>query len=295
MPSPPANGPRLRDMPILSPGGFSRLAWAEWGDETAPRTVLCVHGLTRNGRDFDVLAAALAEAGWRVVAPDVPGRGRSQWLRRPEDYAYPTYLGALAALIGRLAVAEVDWIGTSMGGLIGMMLAAQPGTPIRRLVLNDIGPFIPKAALQRIGDYVGHDPRFDDLVAVEAYLRHVHAPFGPLTDAQWHHLAEYGATPAEPGHLRLHYDPAIAHPFKTGPIEDVALWPVWDAIACPTLVLRGAMSDLLLPGIAEEMTQRGVAAGRGLVRLRTIAEAGHAPALMAADQLAIVREFLAAS
>lgn len=282
-------------MPILSPGGFSRLAWAEWGSETAQRTVVCVHGLTRNGRDFDVLAGSLVEAGWRVIAPDVPGRGRSDWLRRPEDYSYPTYLAALAALIGRLAVSEVDWVGTSMGGLIGMMLAAQPGTPIRRLVLNDVGPFIPKAALQRIGDYVGHDPRFDDLAAAEIYLRHVHAPFGALTDAQWHHLAEYSAAPAEPGHLRLHYDPAIAQAFKTGPIEDVSLWPVWDAIACPTLVLRGAMSDLLLPEIADEMTRRGAAAGRGLVQLRTIADAGHAPALMATDQIAMVREFLAAS
>lgn len=282
-------------MPILSPGGFSRLAWAEWGSETAPRTVVCVHGLTRNGRDFDVLAGSLVEAGWRVIAPDVPGRGRSDWLRRPEDYSYPTYLAALAALIGRLAVSEVDWVGTSMGGLIGMMLAAQPGTPIHRLVLNDVGPFIPKAALQRIGDYVGHDPRFDDLAAVVSYLRHVHAPFGALTNAQWRHLAAYSAAPAEHGHFRLHYDPAIAQAFKTGPIEDVALWPVWDAIACPTLVLRGAMSDLLLPEIADEMTRRGAAAGRGLVQLRTIADAGHAPALMATDQIALVREFLAAS
>lgn len=282
-------------MPILSPGGFGRLAWAEWGSETAPRTLLCVHGLTRNGRDFDVLAAALAEAGWRVIAPDVPGRGRSEWLRRPEDYAYPVYAAALAALIGRLAVDTVDWVGTSMGGLIGMMLAAQPGTPIRRMVLNDIGPFVPKAALQRIGDYVGHDPRFESLGALEAYLRHVHAPFGALTDAQWRHLAEYSASPAEHGHLRLHYDPAIAQAFKTGPIDDVTLWPVWDAIACRMLVLRGAASDLLLPDTAAEMMRRGAAAGQGLVQLRTIAGTGHAPALMAADQVAIVREFLAAA
>ncbi len=281
-------------MPVLSPGGFVRLAWAEWGDEAAARTVLCVHGLTRNGRDFDVLAAALAAAGWRVVAPDVLGRGRSEWLRRPEDYSYPVYLAAIAALIGRLGVDSVDWIGTSMGGLIGMMLAAQPGTPIRRLVLNDIGPFIPKAALQRIADYVGHDPRFEALAAVEAYLRHVHAPFGALTDEQWRHLAEHGAVPADRGHLRLHYDPAIAQAFKAAPLDDIALWPIWEAVACPALVLRGAESDLLSHPTAEEMTRRGAAASRGLVRLSTIAGAGHAPALMAADQIAIVREFLAA-
>ena len=286
--------PRLRSLPVLSPSGFVRLAWAEWGDEGAARTVLCVHGLTRNGRDFDVLAAALAEAGWRVVAPDVPGRGRSDWLRRPEDYGYPFYLAALAALIGRLAVDSVDWVGTSMGGLIGMMLAAQPGTPLRRLVLNDVGPFLPPAALERIGAYVGLDPRFQTLDALEAYLRRVHAPFGALTDAQWRHLAEHSARPAEQGRLRLHYDPAIAQAFKTVPPEGVVLWPVWEAVACPTLVIRGAASDLLAEETAEEMTRRGAAASRGLVSLRTIGDAGHAPALMAADQIAIVREFLSA-
>jgi pimeloyl-ACP methyl ester carboxylesterase len=286
--------PRLQSMPVLTPGGFVQLAWAEWGDANATRTAVCVHGLTRNGRDFDVLAEALARAGWRVAAPDVPGRGRSERLRRIEDYTYPVYMAALSALIGRLAVPSVDWIGTSMGGLIGMMLAAQPGTPIRRLVINDIGPFIPKASLQRIADYIGQDRAFDSLDALEAYLRRVHAPFGALTDAQWRHLATYSSAPAETGGLRLHYDPAIAQAFKAGPIEDVAVWPVWEAIACPVLVLRGAESDLLVKDTAEEMTRRGAAAASGQVQLRTIAGAGHAPALMAPDQVAIVREFLAA-
>lgn len=282
-------------MPVLSPSGFVRLAWAEWGPEDAARTVLCVHGLTRNGRDFDVLAGALAAAGWRVVAPDVSGRGRSQWLRGAADYTYPFYLSAIAALIGRLAVEAVDWVGTSMGGLIGMMLAAQPATPIRRMVINDIGPFIPKAALQRIADYVGRDPHFADVAALEAYLRQVHAPFGPLTDAQWRHLAEHSAAPADGGQWRLRYDPAIATAFKAAPIEDVALWPVWDAVACPTLVLRGAVSDLLSAETAAEMSRRGAAAQRGLVAVHTIAGVGHAPALMADDQIALVREFLSAS
>ena len=287
-------GPRLQSMPVLTPGGFVQLAWAEWGEADAARTAVCVHGLTRTGRDFDVLAAALAEAGWRVVAPDVPGRGRSERLRRSEDYSYPVYMAALSALIGRLAVPQVDWIGTSMGGLIGMMLAAQPGAPIRKLVINDIGPFIPKASLQRIADYIGQDRRFDSLAELEAYLRRVHAPFGALTDAEWRHLATHSSAPAENGKVRLHYDPAIAQAFKAAPIDDVALWPVWEAIARPVLVLRGAESDLLLKDTAEEMTRRGAAAARGLVQLRTIAGAGHAPALMAPDQVAIVREFLAA-
>lgn len=286
--------PRLQSMPVLSPGGFTQLAWAEWGDERAARTAVCVHGLTRNGRDFDVLAAALADAGWRVIAPDVPGRGRSERLRRSEDYTYPFYMAALSALIGRLAVATVDWIGTSMGGLIGMMLAAQPGSPIRRLVVNDIGPFIPKASLQRIADYIGQAYSFGTQAELEGYLRRVHAPFGALTDAQWRHLATYSSAPVENGHVCLHYDPAIAQAFKSAPIDDISLWPIWEAITGPVLVLRGADSDLLLKDTAEEMTRRGAAATRGLVQLRTIAGAGHAPALMAADQVALVRDFLAA-
>jgi pimeloyl-ACP methyl ester carboxylesterase len=289
-----AMAPRLNSMPVLTPGGFVDLAWAEWGDEAAARTAVCVHGLTRNGRDFDVLAEALAGAGWRVAAPDVPGRGRSQPLRRSADYTYPVYMAAVSALIGRLSAPAVDWIGTSMGGLIGMMLAAQPGTPIRRLVINDIGPFIPKASLQRIADYIGVEQHFDTVAALEAYLRRVHAPFGALADAQWRHLATYSSVAAEAGKIRLHYDPAIAQAFKAAPLDDISLWPVWEAIACPVLVLRGAQSDLLLEETAAEMTRRGAAAARGLVQLCTIDGAGHAPALMAADQIAIVRDFLAA-
>jgi len=295
MPS-PSMMPRLCSMPVLSPtGGFVRLAWAEWGAEDSRRTVLCMHGLTRNGRDFDVLAAALAAAGWRVVAPDVPGRGRSEWLRRPEDYGYPFYVAAMAALIGRLGVDTLDWVGTSMGGLIGMMVAAQAATPIRRLVLNDVGPLVPKAAIEVIAGYVGHDPRFENLAAVAAYLRHIHAPFGKLTDAQWRHLATHSSAPADRGHLRLHYDPAIANAFKGVEIKDAVLWPVWEAVACPTLVLRGAESNLLLRETAAEMTRRGAAAAGGLVELREIAEAGHAPALMAPDQIELVRDFLGRS
>jgi pimeloyl-ACP methyl ester carboxylesterase len=239
-------GPRFEQMKVLSPGGFVRVAWVEWGARDANKVAICCHGLTRNGRDFDPLALALAAAGWRVVAPDVPGRGRSEWLKRPEDYTYPFYVAAMAALIGRVGaetvdwvgtsmggligigrpgIESVDWIGTSMGGLIGMMLAAQPGTPIRRLVLNDIGAVVPKASIERIADYVGHDPRFETLDAAEAYLRHIHAPFGKLSDAEWRHLATHSTAAADKGHLRLHYDPAIAKAFASAKIEDVVLWP----------------------------------------------------------------------
>ncbi|MBI3452672.1 MAG: alpha/beta hydrolase [Rhodospirillales bacterium] len=285
--------PRLCDFPVLAPhGGFIRLAWAEWGPPDAPRSVVCVHGLSRNGRDFDRLAEVLAADGRRIVAPDIPGRGRSAWLADPADYGYPFYVAVMAALLARLGAETVDWIGTSMGGLIGMLLAAQPGTPIRRLALNDIGPFIPKAALERIGTYVGADPRFDDLAGVEAYLRRVHAPFGPLADDEWRHLAVHSAAPAGNGRLRLHYDPAIARPFIAQPPTDVDLWPVWDLVACLVLIVRGAESDLLLGDTARAMTGRGVAAAKGAVRLAEIAGVGHAPALMARDQIALIRDFL---
>jgi pimeloyl-ACP methyl ester carboxylesterase len=286
--------PRLHDFFALGPQGFTRVAYAEWGPASAPRTVVCVHGLTRNSRDFDALATALAAEGVRVVAPDIPGRGRSAWLPEAAGYGYPFYVGAMAALIARLNVARIDWVGTSMGGLIGMMLAAQKETPIRRLVLNDIGAFLPKASLERIASYVGADPAFDDLEGVEDYLRRVHAPFGDLTDAQWRHLASHSTRVGADGKLHLHYDPAIAAAFTTKAPEDVALWPVWDLVACPTLILRGAQSDLLRPETVGEMKSRGAAGTAGKVETADIEGCGHAPALMAADQIALVSRFLAA-
>lgn len=283
--------PRESVVPVLGPAGFTRVALYEWGPPRASSAAVCLHGLTRNARDFDVLAAGLAEAGHRVVAIDMPGRGRSPWLAGPQDYAYPLYLASVAAAIARMDVESVSLVGTSMGGIIAMMLAAQPGTPVARLVVNDVGPFIPKAAIARIAAYVGMDPLFPDLAALERALRTVHAAFGALTDAQWRHLAEHGARRVAEG-WRLHYDPAIGVPFTAKPPEDVVLWPVWDRIACPTLVLRGAESDLLMPETAREMTTRGAAGAAGQVRLVEIAGCGHAPALMADDQVALVRDFL---
>lgn len=280
--------PRLHTLPFLLPQGFFDLAYVDWGPREG-RPVVCAHGLTRNARDFDVLAQALAARGRRVVAVDFPGRGGSDWLPDPALYAYPTYLAALAALIARLDCETVDWVGTSMGGLAGMMLAAQPGTPIARLVVNDVGPFIPKAALERIGSYVGETRRFASRAEVEAYLRRVAAPFGALSDAQWRHMAEHGAVRDGEG-WRLHYDPAIAAPFKTAPAADVDLWAVWERIAAPTLVIRGAESDLLLSDTAQRMTTRT----QGSVRLAVFAGCGHAPALMAEDQIATVADFVAA-
>ena len=277
----------IETISCLGSHGFHHLAYTEWAGPPGARTVLCVHGLTRNGRDFDALAATLSRR-FRVVCPDVAGRGKSDWLSHPEDYGYPLYLSDMAALIARLGVAEIDWVGTSMGGLIGMMMAAQPGTPIRRLIVNDIGPLIAVEGLQRIATYVGADPVFADLGELEAYLRAVSASFGTLSDAQWRHMAEHGARRRPDGTLGRAYDPAIAEAFKavTG---DVDLWPVWDAIRCPTLVLRGAESDLLRAVDAAAMTRRGPKA-----RIVELPGIGHAPSLMTDEQIAIVEDFLAA-
>jgi pimeloyl-ACP methyl ester carboxylesterase len=276
---------RTHELSCLGPHGFHRMTYYEWGDVANPRVVVCAHGLTRNGRDFDTLARALAPR-FRVVCPDVAGRGLSQWLTDKEDYGYPLYLADMAALIARTGAQRLSWVGTSMGGLIGMMLAAQPGTPIERLLVNDVGPFIPRAALERLAVYVGKAPRFATLNECEQYLRMVLAPFGVLTDEQWRHLAEHASRRNNDGSFDLSYDPAIAQAFA-GPLQDVVLWPVWDAVRCPTLVLHGKESDLLLRSTAEEMTRRGPNAQ--LVEFEGI---GHAPALMAEDQIAVVRRFL---
>jgi pimeloyl-ACP methyl ester carboxylesterase len=277
-----------RSLVAIGPHGFHRLVYYEWPGPAAAPTLLCVHGLTRNGRDFDALAEALS-LHYRVICPDMPGRGQSQWLADPADYNYALYLGDIAALIARLDVATIDWVGTSMGGIIGMLFAALPGAPLRRLVINDVGALVAKEALERIATYVGLDPSFPDLAALEAALRRIHAPFGPLTDAQWHDLATHSARRKSDGTLGLAYDPKIGDAFKQGPIKDVDLWSSWDAIGCPTLLLRGAQSDILRASDAVAMTQRGPRA-----KLVEFAGIGHAPALMAADQIAAIRDFLLA-
>ena len=280
--------PRIAFVEAPLQSGVHQIAYADWGSPAAERTVICSHGLTRNGRDFDALARRLVtEVKARVICPDMAGRGRSDWLRDPAGYGYPQYIADMTALIASLPVARVDWIGTSMGGLIGMFMAAAPDTPIRTLIMNDVGPFLPHAALERIAGYVGNDERFDSLVALETHLRQIHAPFGPLTDAQWAHLAEHGHRRRTDGSHGLAYDPGIAVNVRQA-VQDWDFWEVWDKIACPTLVLRGAVSDLLGAEIAMEMTQRGPRA-----ELVTFPGIGHAPALMAEDQLELVCRWLA--
>lgn len=271
----------------LGKTGFHRIAYTEWGAPAAKRTLVCVHGLTRNGRDFDTLAAAL-EDRYRIVCPDIAGRGRSDWLAGGKHYYNPNYLSDLVALLAKLGVEEVDWLGTSMGGILGMLLAAIPGSPVKRLIVNDVGPFLPRTALERIASYVGTVTEFADLAALEAYIREIHAPFGPLTDAQWRHMVEHGHRVLDNGKVALAYDPAIGDNFRAGPLEDADMWAYWDAIKCPTLVIRGESSDLLRREDAEAMTRRGPKA-----TLVEIPGCGHAPALMDAAQIAIVRDWLA--
>lgn len=274
----------------LSSEGFHRMAYVEWGAADNPRVLLCVHGLTRCGRDFDFFAQAL-ENEYRVVCPDVAGRGLSGWLKTKALYALPQYCADMAVLIARLNVETVDWVGTSMGGLIGMALAAQPNSPIRRLVLNDVGPVITAASLTRIGDYLGNPPRFATLDEAERYIRTVSASFGRLTDAQWRHLTVHVVRQDADGQYAFRYDPGIAESYRAAQLasdgKDIEMWPLYDAITCPALVLRGAQSDLLTPEAAQAMQRRGPRA-----RVVEIPDVGHAPMLLDGTQVAPVRDFL---
>jgi pimeloyl-ACP methyl ester carboxylesterase len=287
---------RQKFVQCLSPAGFHKMAYVEWGDPANPRVLVCVHGLTRCGRDFDFLAQALA-AEYRVVCPDVVGRGQSDWLRDPQHYAIPQYAQDMVALLARLDVEAVDWLGTSMGGMIGMALAAQPSSthgPIRKLILNDVGPVIAAGALKRIGEYLATPPDFASPEEAEAYIRIIAAPFGQLTDAQWRHLTAHVIKSGPIGRFQLRYDPGIAAPFATaaaaasqGEGKDIELWPLYDAIRCPTLVIRGEHSDLLSRESVKQMCARGPKASSV-----EIPDVGHAPMFMDDAQVAVVRGFL---
>jgi len=266
---------------------FYKMAFVEFGNPAAP-AVVCAHGLTRNGRDFDALAEALSDR-FHVICPDLPGRGKSDWLPDAAAYQPPSYVVALAHLLAQINK-PVAWVGTSLGGICGMMLAAAPGTPLTRLVLNDLGPLIPAAALKRIRDYMSDAPeRFASLAALEAHLRIIHAPFGKLTDAQWAHLARFSARTVldqtGQGAFAMHYDPKIVDPIRANVPLDVDMWPLWNLISIPRLAIRGAESDLLLADTYERMLATGA---EGYV----VEDAGHAPALMDEASIARIRAFL---
>jgi pimeloyl-ACP methyl ester carboxylesterase len=280
---------RKRSVQCLSPAGLHRMAYLEWGDPRNPNVVVCVHGLTRSARDFDALARSLS-GQFRVVCPDVAGRGDSDWLADPLHYVLPQYLADMVTLVARLDVARVNWVGTSMGGLIGMFLAAQKATPVGRLVLNDAGPVVTRASLERIATYVGIVPTLRSIEEAEAMVRAISQPFGPHTDAEWRFLTEHYVRKNADGSYRLHYDPRLGEPFRAQlPEKDLEFWEVYDSIRCPTLVIRGAESDLLTRATCTQMTVRGPKAA-----LTELAGVGHAPTLMHDDQIEIVRAFLLA-
>jgi pimeloyl-ACP methyl ester carboxylesterase len=277
---------RQRFVSALGPSGFHKIAYREWPGPAGAPTLLCVHGLTRNGRDFDIVAETLS-AHYRVICPDMAGRGLSDDLAQSAQYNYALYLADLATLISRLDVESLDWLGTSMGGVLGMMMAATPGAPIRRLAINDIGAVVAKAGLERIAGYVGLDPKFDTLDALADVMAENFVGSDKLARTTILSLAEGASRKLADGRYGLAYDPHIGDVFKAAPPQDVDLWSVWERISCPTLVLRGGVSDILPADVAQAMTQRGPKA-----KLVVFAGVGHAPWLASDDQIAPLRDFL---
>lgn len=277
--------PIFGSFPYTDENGTVWLAFVDWGTRRRGRVVVCAHGLTRQGRDFDALARALS-TDFQAIAIDVAGRGRSGWLADKAGYTFETYLRHVWGLMDYRALTAMDWVGTSMGGILGMLLAAAEDSPIRRLVINDVGPFVSGAALATIGRHVGNNPRFANLQAACDYLREVHAGFGDLTDADWSDMTTHSVTREVDGSYLLHYDPAIGDALEQPP-GDVDLWAVYDRIKCPVLVLRGAQSEVLTAATAREMTERGPRAD-----LVEFEGCGHAPALMDDAQISVVQEWL---
>ena len=286
--------PTLHHVQCLDTRGLHRMAYWQWAQQAnldRPRTLVCVHGMSRQGRDFDTLARDLA-SHTRVICPDVVGRGRSDRLADPMGYAIPSYVADMVTLVARLDVAEVDWVGTSMGGLIGLGLASLPASPVRKLVLNDVGPAIEPAAIARIASYLGQPATWQTVEEAAAALWSVSQGFGPHTPEQWLDLTRPQLVPAPGGGVMSRYDPAIAVPLRALTPEilkagEALTWEAYERVRCPTLLIRGADSDLLTPAAAKAMTERGPKA-----RLVEFSGVGHAPTLVAADQRAAVRAFL---
>lgn len=293
--------PTLNYVHCPDASGGHRMAYWEWGNPQSAHVVVCVHGLSRQGRDFDVLARALCDKAGndlRVVCPDVAGRGQSDWLKDPAGYQVPNYAADMLALLAQLQPTTLDWVGTSMGGLIGLVVCGQADlplpVPVRRLVLNDVGPSIQWDALQRIGEYLGRAVQFDSVQQAADALWAISTSFGPHTPAQWLAFSRpmVKAVAGVPGRWTLHYDPAIAVPFRAMTPEMAAqsealLWQLYDNIKATTLLLRGAQSDLLSLETAQAMTVRGPKA-----RLVEFAGVGHAPTFIVDGQVQTVTSFL---
>ncbi|MDO6562679.1 alpha/beta hydrolase [Amphritea sp. 1_MG-2023] len=281
---------RTRSVMALDASGFHRVVYHEWGSVDNDRVLMCVHGLARNSRDFDDLAATLAR-DYRVVCPDMPGRGESDWLASGVAYDIPGYMNDIVTLLARLDVEQVDWVGTSMGGIIGICLAALPGSPIRSLVLNDIGCFIDKTALQRIARYLG-DHRFHSLMDVEQYMRQTYSAYRGLNDKQWQHLVKFGhrlvmdeSSADKP--YALHYDPRIAEQSLAVQDQDIDLEPFWRQVTCPQLLIWGDQSDVLNADTVARMQQH-----RADLDLYRIPGMSHAPSLMETEQITAIQQWL---
>lgn len=274
---------------VLCGGALSlyHMAYREWGDALNPKVLVCVHGLTRNSSDFQRLAEALSSQ-YRIIAPDVVGRGESDYLVDPMGYNTLTYAADMVTLLAAIGVEQVDWLGTSMGGLIGMMLAGQSNSPIKRLILDDVGPTLSLAALKRIVGYVGEPYEFSDTAIARRYVRTIFSPFALKNDQDWNALIDSTLKPLPTGGWRFNYDPNIRKPLEQALLgQDINLWPIYDRIQSPTLLVHGEDSDLLSSETAMEMTCRGPRA-----QLKTVAGVGHAPMFMSSDQIDLVREFL---
>ena len=280
------NNMKTQYVTSCSVGGLHRLAYTDWGDIENPNVLICSHGLTRNKHDFDVLAKKLSPKR-RVVCFDLPGRGESSWLNNKLAYDYNQYAIDALMIIARTGANKVSWLGTSMGGLLGMTLASLESSPIEQLILNDIGPFVPKSALLRIADYVGKPPCFDTSEELEHYIRTIYADFGELTKEQWQHIKLYSQRVLENGQLSLNYDPDIAKAFNSKPLEDIDLWSVWKKIQQRTLVIHGVDSDLLEPSTAKKMIKTHANS-----TLLEIPNTGHSPALMNSTDINAIERWL---
>lgn len=265
-----------------------KISYAEWG--SGDKLLICVHGLTRNGRDFDWLAEALS-SNYRVICPDMPGRGKSDWLKNPLLYNNNYYVEVVKALVASLGYSQVDWVGTSMGGLMGMIATATTPKLIRKMVLNDIGPYISADGMRRIATYIKDEVKFADKTAAEKRMKEIFAPFGISDENIWQRMFEYGLRQREDGSWSFNHDPKLGAAFKDKdgniiPLQEFDLWRIWEAIKIPVFVLRGETSDILSREVAERMQQRPG------TEFKEFAGYGHVPPLMNEEQIGVVKRFL---
>lgn len=277
--------------PDINGQSFHKVTYLEWGTKNPNKAVICVHGLARNAHDFDFLAQDLAEKGFWIICPDMVGRGQSDWLKNAEFYTYPQYISDIMTLIASLGISRLIWVGTSMGGLIGMMIASTFPQIISKMAINDIGPFIPKESLMRIGGYLGKVGSFANFAEAESYLRLVMEPFGIKKEEHWQHIFKYSLVKNDNGSYKLAYDPRIASAFWNNRgtqrnMQDIDLWEMWNLVKCPVLILRGEKSDLFLHDTARKMASK---VGTKLVEFPDV---GHAPMLIEKDQINVVLDWI---